>query len=268
MMIRTDGSIRPCCNSNRTLNSFRDIDIDTIWNSDESVHLREEMLSGELDKDCTVCKSRNVDPPEEIISKVYTEHAIFCENVPYAAQDDEATPPQFREDVPTWDDGRLLRMGNRRHPLISNQVRQLLGIVGHVDECSVKGHVLRCRGWAFDRSLERVPSQYAIFADHTFLGMSGPCGERYDVAKALSSSLAVRSGYFFRVELETDSCVHENSDIQVVALFLGSPALLPPGRGDRVGGRWKRLLQSATVSAIFRNGFGFRMSINRNVRDD
>src|ERR1700753_625389 len=82
LMIRPDGSIRPCCNSHRTLNSPASFDADNIWNTQENVSLRREMLTGELDDFCTVCKSRNVDPPEEIISKSYTEHAIFCENLP------------------------------------------------------------------------------------------------------------------------------------------------------------------------------------------
>ena len=92
LMIRADGSIRPCCNSHRTLNSYANFDDDNIWNTDENVNLRKEMLTGKLDNFCTVCKSRNVDPPEEIISKVYTEHAIFCENLPV----DVKTRPALR----------------------------------------------------------------------------------------------------------------------------------------------------------------------------
>ena len=317
-MIRADGSIRPCCNSHRTLNSHAKFDGDNIWNTDESVNLRREMLTGELDNFCTVCKSRNVDPPEEIISKTYTEHAIFCENlaerkgpvaiagpsrfaalhpwqgahvnfangrapgpsgrlalvITHAAAADTpevyflrgrynktlASAPgipvdechievffenktlkfasvgklfvvakfaggEYRriawkidEEIAMTD--RILHVGNQKYPIISDMIAPL-GIMGYFDECAFVGNVLRCKGWAFDRNRDHIPDRFAVFSRNQFIAISGPRGERYDVAKAMSSSKAVKSGFFFAVELGADFDI-QHTEIQVVAIFAES----------------------------------------------
>jgi Iron-sulfur cluster-binding domain len=319
LMIRADGSIRPCCNSHRTLNSYANFDGDNIWNTDESVNLRRETLTGKLDNFCTVCRSRNVDPPEEIISKIYTEHAIFCENLPEAngpvaiagpsnfgalhpwqgayvnfangrapglsdrlaldiRHDAAADTPdlyflrshdntilasargipvdecnieiffenkalqfdsadklfvvaefaggEYREIAWKIDEeiamtDRILYVGDQKYPIISDVIAPL-GIMGYFDECFFIGNVLRCKGWAFDRNRDRVPDRFAIFSRNQFIAISGPRGERYDVAKAMSSSKAVKSGFFFTVELGDNFDIREYIEIQVVALFAES----------------------------------------------
>ena len=319
LMIRADGSIRPCCNSHRTLNSYANFDGDNIWNTDESVNLRKEMLTGELDNFCTVCKSRNVDPPEEIISKIYTEHAILCENLPetngpvaiagpahfgalhpwqgayvnfangrapgpsdrlalairhdaaaatpelYFLRDsynkilaracgipfDECNIEVFFENIAlqfesagklsvvaqfaggeyreiAWKTeeeiamtDRILYVGDQKYPVISDMIAPL-GIMGYFDECFFIGNVLRCKGWAFDRNRDCIPDRFAVFCRNKFIAISGPRGERYDVAKAMSSSKAVKSGFFFTIELDADFDIQQDTEIQVVALFAES----------------------------------------------
>jgi hypothetical protein len=319
LMIRADGSIRPCCNSHRTLNSYANFDGDNIWNTDESVNLRGEMLTGKLDNFCTVCKSRNVDPPEEIISKTYTEHAILCDNLPErnepigiagpsrfvalhpwqgayvnfangrapgpsdrlslaithdAAGDtpelyflrgrynkilasargipvDEYNIEVFFENkalqfesagklyvVARFAGGEyreiawkideeiaitdcILYIGDQKYPIISDVIAPL-GIMGYFDECFFIGNVLRCKGWAFDRNRDRIPDRFAVFSRNKFVAISGPRGERYDVAKAMSSSKAVKSGFIFTIELGVNFDIRQYTEIQVVALFAES----------------------------------------------
>lgn len=316
LMIRADGSICPCCNSHRILNSYANFDSDNIWNTDENVNLRREMVTSKLDNFCTICKSRNVDPPEEIISKIYTEHAIFCENLPEregpiaiegpsrfavlhpwqgayvnfangrapgpsdrlalvirhsAAADTpelyflrsrdndilasargiaidecnvevsfESTALHFEsasklfvvaqfaggecrevawkidEEISKTD--CTLYVGGQRFPIISDMMVPL-GIWGYFDECFFIGNVLRCGGWAFDRIRDRVPDRFAVFSGSEFIAISDPRGERYDVAKALSSSNAVKSGFFFAIELQENFDIQRYAEIQVVALF-------------------------------------------------
>ena len=314
-MICADGAIRPCCNSLRILKSPTSFDSENVWNTDETVNLRTEMLTGELDAFCTNCKSRNVAAPEEVISKSYTEHAIFCENssdasipattggslrfaalsfwqgasvnfedgrrpersdrltlavshnatadlpefyflrgcdneiltsargVPVDALNTdvifEAKPLQFETTanlslIAQFKGGELreipwridtirmtdnaLYLGDQKYPIVSDR-QAPLGVRGYFDECSIVWNVLRCRGWAYDQVREVAPDRFVLFSRKKFIAISSPRGERYDVGKEMSASRAVRSGFFFNIELENSFDIEEYDQIQVVALF-------------------------------------------------
>jgi hypothetical protein len=78
---------------------------------------------------------------------------------------------------------------------------------------------LRCRGWAVDQKRDRIPDRFAIFCRGQFIAMSGPRGERYDVAKVMSSAKAVNSGFIFNIERNPDMDILIYEEVQVVALF-------------------------------------------------
>ena len=113
---------------------------------------------------------------------------------------------------------RILYVGGQKYPIISDMIASL-GIMGHFDECSFIGNVLRCRGWAFDQNRDRIPDRFAVFSRNKFIALSSPRGERYDVAKAMSSGKAVKSGFFFNIELGASFDIQQYTEIQVVALF-------------------------------------------------